>query len=360
VNDTNSEPELPRLSRPIATLIPTVRPPQETKRAAAVGVLSPFTGLLSVRLRLLTADFGFPMLSYLIYGGFGSEVANAAKTERRSAGVSSSDRPNRGRDRSVRTVVRDFVHVRESQPPNTEGRSRTTSPPATRTAYAESGVWPGDEPATSDQGASPMSGYPEWTVVQHGGVLTGEHRIPVVSKDSAMPHTTSRLPTVREQSSPLVDLDHSETSATRSSEPSRHLESRRPVRLVTASNGTRGRPSTEPARTTTEASRENRRGDVFGPPIDLTVRRTGGADAGLSATGGRHTNSVDLADLGGPNDQPNAPQSGPEQRPNRSSTNESPLLDLSRAPNAQVNRLVDQLYGELTRRHRIERERRGR
>lgn len=380
MNDPNTEAELPRITRPIATLLPTVLDRRTTGRTASIGVVSPFVGLLNTRIPLSVVSLDLPTLSYLLTGWVGdvSQEAGRSPTDsgRLTVEPSSPERPKRSRDRDVRTAVREFVRVWETDP----SRDRGTRPAADEPGRAGGGVGSGDVSAFSDQSTTPSSMYSEWTVVNHGigapGATLAEEgtvsdgpsgssatpHIPGVSNGPRTLRTTTRPPTVRSGRSPLlVDHDRGEPSTieTTATKTVQRPDSDLTVRLDTVPDGTSDRSSTATRRSESGNGRGAGSSGPFGPPIDLTVRRHADRNRGQSAADGRKSSPVDLATAGGRRDHPGTPQSRPEQRTDQAGT-PSPLFDLSRASPAEVDRLVDRLYGEMTRRHRIERERRGR
>lgn len=379
---TNTQAELPRISRPIATLLPTALDRRTTGRTARIGVLSPFVGPLHTRIQLSAVSLDLPTLSYLLTGWVGdvSGGAGTSATDPGRSGVEapSSERSERSRPREVRTVVRELVRVRETDP----SMDRGTDPATHETDRAGGGVGFSDVSATSDRSTSPSSGYPEWTDLHHGvpGVTRAAGRrvsddpvgspvTPHVTGGSSSPgtlRTTTRSPTVlRERSPLLVDPDSGEpsttgTTATGPGETIQRPESEWTVRLATASDGPSERSSTTTHWSGSGNGRGAGSGEPFGPPVDLTVRRRADGNGGQSTADGRQSSPVDLAAVGSRSDHPGTPEPRPEQQTDQAGTTPSPLFDLSLAPPAEVDRFVDRLYGELTRRHRIERERRGR
>ncbi|SEP26549.1 hypothetical protein SAMN04487948_12918 [Halogranum amylolyticum] len=201
---------------------------------------------------------------------------------------------------------------------------------------------------------------------------------PVDTRDSATAPTTGDASSVR-------------TSVTESNEPLRPVRRHLVEPRTTLARATRGRPTarwrppntspqwmeTEPnLRVTTEpparvgwrrSSRTAERQIAFGPtavnPPDkptLTVRTTpssGRDDTTNDRRSGPATTSTSTSSTGV---GPGMPATNGHATATPTPLTPAPTLDLSTAPRAEVDRLVDRLYDEFARKLRVERERRGR
>lgn len=340
------------------------------------GQLPPFVGVLLGRLGLPTVGVRVPTLSYLIRSG-GSDAETGEprlQTTPRPQTGPTPDTPARRRApdpelaTTLRTVVREFVHVRE--PPLTirERRAavgRGTGP----TASAEhpginhpsgTAVVPGHDAEETTPATV------EWSVVRHGG-WTGAvgGSPPGTQARTDVPPASTRSVTPRDGPAPFFIQRETTTSTTPRGRPGDPTGSGNGRRWSTAQSRLAVASGID-TQSVGESSWETGRSqgsDAFGPPAELTVRRAGGATGGTgdSHTGahGTTTQSVDLTDLGGTSGQAGRTDPATPTR-NSGTLSTGPSLDLSQAPRAEVDRFVDRLYGELTRKHRIERERRGR
>jgi hypothetical protein len=334
------------------------------------------------RLGFSTADVGGPTLSYLVWSG-GSDVEPRSRTTPRPRTDPTSDAPTRrgSPDREPRTiletVVRELVHVREPLTVRQRradvglgaGSTASTEAPTVDRLSEVAGV-PGRD--TGDTTSASV----EWSVVRHGGWTGAVDSSQTGTQGRADPSPASRRAiTPRDDTAPLSVRRETTTTTTAATAPHGPLAG--PTGVEGGRHGPTPQPrftvaadiDTRPVERSSLADGRNRESDAFGPPTELTVRRAGGATGGSggagrpgtgrAGTGGTTTQPVDLADLGGTSGR--AGRTDPASPTGNSGTPSArPSLDLSGAPKAEVDRFVDRLYGELTRRHRIERERRGR
>jgi hypothetical protein len=338
------------------------------------------------RLGVSTAGVGGPTLSYLVWSGGGDAATRELEPEPQTTPNPRTDptpvspvrrrAPDRESGTILRTVVRELVHVRE--PPLTIRERRAgVEPGAGATASAAPTI---DRPSTvagvpgPDMGATaPDTGDTapanvERTVVRHGGWTAAVDRVPTGAwTTSDAPAASTRASTSPDDLEPLSLRRETTTTTTPRGplagptdvERGRRGSTARPRLTVAADTGTRSDGELSWSAGRGQAS------DAFGPPTELTVRRAGGSTdgagrgTGRARTAGTTTQSIDLTDLGGASGRASGADPSPPT-PNSQAPSPTSSLDLSGAPRAEVDRFVDRLYGELSRRHRIERERRGR
>ena len=397
MTDTTPQPELPRVSRSIARTTTAAWPwaiahtttrtwPHRSWMRPTVGGIPSFAGLLSARLRLLTLGIDLPRLSYLV-AGWGGENGRetTGSAESRSRDHAPSGRSAPAPETTLRTVVRELVRTRTSpltRPPLTARQDRSGVldsvgvPTGSTEAPTADAAWTGPETQRRRAGWTALTDV-ERSVVRHDErtLVAGETNGPPSASSTPVESTAAReslaltpgrLGSANAATTPRAGLHGAVPTVVRHG-PDDGPGGRQ------AGDGRRSRSTAWPQLTVTTPGDDARsaggtprvdgpseRPDAFGPTADLTVRRTGGASRNGTATGGAETTrSVDLADLGGTSDRPGGP--GPSASPASSQAPPTrPSLDLSQAPRAEVDRLVDRLYGEIARRHRIERERRGR